>query len=142
MRLKNKTNNYYCLKLRNIQNQQSNSCKSDFSRERENSNSKTLFYKDCSLGSVKRDRQTETETDRDRQRHRDTQRDRDRETHRETEREAERLLRQRSHGCGKGFSSLIKLLAQICAVSVQPLVYNRMYQHISVHVKNPRLWQP
>ena len=54
--LKNKQTkqNNYCLKLGNTQTQQNKTdVNYNFSGENSNSNSITLFYKDCSLGSVK-----------------------------------------------------------------------------------------
>ena len=58
MHFKNKTITYYYHKRRNIQTARSGRCSSEFLGERERGgerekNSKTLFDKDCSLGSVK-----------------------------------------------------------------------------------------
>ena len=55
MHFKNKTVTYYCHNRRNIQTARSGRCSSEFlgERERGGKNSKTLFDKDCSLGSVK-----------------------------------------------------------------------------------------
>ena len=52
-------------------------------RERENSNSKTLFYKDCSLGSVKNPTTSPTDKQISRERERERKRERERERERE-----------------------------------------------------------
>ena len=71
-----------------------------------NSSSKTLFYKDCSLGS-ERERQRETDRQRqtDRQSERDIQTDRQTDRHTETQRETDRHTHRQTEKKKKGDSS-------------------------------------
>ena len=69
----------------------SKTCLTTSQRERESwKNSKTLFYKDCILGSVK-NLSTTSQRERHRHRQRDTDRERHRQRHRERHRQRQRM---------------------------------------------------